>query len=53
MLPAESVIWSIALDLDNQPPSVTVFSLMVESTATVRNLMHVDDPRFDQALTKS
>ena len=53
VLPAESVIWSIALDLDNQPTSVTVFSWMVESTATVRNLMHVDDHRFDQVLIKS
>ena len=53
VLPAESVIWSIALDLDNQPTSVTVFSRTVESTATVKNLMHVDDHRFDQVLTKS
>ena len=53
VLPAESVIWSIALDLDNQPTSVTVFSWMVESTATVKNLMHVDDHRFDQVLIKS
>ena len=53
VLPAESVIWSIALDLDNQPTSVTVFSRMVGSTAAVRNLMHVDDHSFDQVLTKS
>ena len=52
VLPAESVIWSIALDLDNQPTSVTVFSWMVESTATVKNLMHVDDHRFDQVSPK-